>query len=248
RRQIRRKLDVGAFERNSEVPDALLADVAGFLAERRKRAGGIAGAPEERSEKLAVGQELHDLELDDSPDPVAEVLHPGQRPAERRVELIVRLPVEGHDDGLLRREVVVRRSGRDAGPRGDLPHGRFGEPSFLEEIEGRAKNSPPRLFGLWRRVDARSSGRPHQPLTRAAAAAGSTPAPGEGLGGRMDCGAMGGGEWRISARRRSREKTYRLKKCMTPRASSTRPSLVLSISREEDALTGRTGSFRARGM
>src|SRR5262249_50460759 len=122
--------------------------------ERRQRARGIAGAPEESAEEVAVRLELGELELDQDAEPPGEVLRGRERTAERRVELRVGLPVEGHDDGPLRRKAVVRGAGRDGGPSGDLAHRRLGEPPLLKEVQGRGENSAAGVFRLrsWARL------------------------------------------------------------------------------------------------
>jgi hypothetical protein len=62
--EIRRSLDVGALERSPEVSNALLADFARLFPEWGERARGVARAAKEGSQKLPVGSERFELQLD----------------------------------------------------------------------------------------------------------------------------------------------------------------------------------------
>ena len=55
RGQVGRELDVRTLQRDPEVVDALLANVAGFVTEGRQRARRVASAAEERSETPRYG-------------------------------------------------------------------------------------------------------------------------------------------------------------------------------------------------
>ncbi len=102
----------------------------------------------ESGEEAPVRREALELRLDDAPDPPFQTLRRGQLAGQFGGHLPRRLFVEGHDQVVLRAEVVVRRPRGHPGRRGHVAHGGRFEAPLPEKLQRRGQNPLSCLLGF----------------------------------------------------------------------------------------------------